>query len=83
VLGVPFVGRDGERRGREADGRWWSLTPTILEMKRGEELIRHRASAGEVETVGRRIDSASSERGRVAANRLRRGGVPEGWRQLG
>jgi hypothetical protein len=42
-------------------------------MKRGEELMRCRASVGEVEMVRWRINSASSERGRVATGGLRCG----------
>jgi hypothetical protein len=68
VLGVPFIGRDDERRGREAGGRWWSLTPMVSAMKQGEESTRHRASVGEMETVGWCIDSTSSKHGRVATS---------------
>jgi hypothetical protein len=39
-------------------------------MKQGEDSTRCRASAGEVETIGRRIESASFKR-RVASGRLR------------
>jgi hypothetical protein len=44
-------------------------------MKWGEESTRRRASAGETEKVMQRIDSASSERERVAIGGMRRGGA--------
>jgi hypothetical protein len=47
-------------------------------MKQEEESMKRRASVGEVETIGRCIDSASSERGGMATGGLRRGGAPEG-----
>jgi hypothetical protein len=31
-LRVPFIGWSGERRGWEAGGRWWSLTPIVSAM---------------------------------------------------
>jgi hypothetical protein len=49
-------------------------------LKRWEESTRARASEEEVEIVGRRIDSASSERGTVATGGLWCGNTPEGWR---
>jgi hypothetical protein len=52
-----------------------------MAMKRGEESTRCQASAGEMETVGQRIDSASPERGRVATGGLGHGRTLEGWRQ--
>jgi hypothetical protein len=36
---APFIGRDGERRGREAGVRRWSLTPPVTLLKRGGESI--------------------------------------------
>jgi hypothetical protein len=43
--------------------------------------MRRRASAGEMEKVRRCIDSASSERGRVAVGGMQRGGAA-GWAAL-
>jgi hypothetical protein len=37
---APFIGQDGERRGREAGGRRWSLTLRISLLKREGESTR-------------------------------------------
>jgi hypothetical protein len=55
--------------GRAVAGSGFSL-PTVLAMKRGDELTRRRASVGEVEMVDWHVDLASSERERVATGGL-------------
>jgi hypothetical protein len=54
----------------------------VSAMKRGEESMIRQASVGGMEMVGWRIDSTSSERGRVATSGTRRGGVLGGRRWL-
>jgi hypothetical protein len=80
VLGLPFIGQVGERRGREEGGQRWSLSLIVSTMKRGEESTRCRGCVGEVEIGERHIDSTSSEHWRVATGGTRHRGASGGWR---
>jgi hypothetical protein len=69
---APFIGRDGERRGQEAGGRQWSLTPPALLLKRGGESTGRPIDEGEMKGVGCRFGSAPFRCGRVTVGGMRR-----------